>query len=57
MIVQIITVIFPILPSSVGCIASIVVFGPYYFSFTNGYSYFIFVDPTGTTAFDLQESC
>jgi len=30
-------------------------FGPYYFSFTYGNSYFIFIDTTGTTAFDLQE--
>ncbi|SHI67600.1 Glycosyltransferase involved in cell wall bisynthesis [Parasporobacterium paucivorans DSM 15970] len=31
-------------------------FGPYYFSFVYGGSYFIFIDTTGTTAFDLQES-
>lgn len=30
-------------------------FGPYYFSFVYGDSYFIFIDTTGTTAFDLQE--
>ncbi|MBK5262060.1 MAG: glycosyltransferase [Peptostreptococcaceae bacterium] len=30
-------------------------FGPYYFSFIYGSSYFIFIDTTGTTAFDLQE--
>lgn len=30
-------------------------YGPYYFSFVQGNSYFIFLDTTGMTAYDLQE--
>lgn len=30
MLLQVITVVFPILPTSVGCIAAIIIFGPWY---------------------------